>query len=54
MIVWLNNVELIDWINLLILFDKWNQVLKIKEMNDCCHFVVFSLKFLIVLFFNRD
>ena len=41
-IVWLNNIELIDFI----LFDKWNQVLKITEMNDCCFlFIVFSLIF---------
>ena len=45
-IVWLNNIELIDFI----LFDKWNQVLKITEMNDCCLFVTFS--FLTALFFK--
>ena len=27
-IVWLNNIELTDWINLLILFEKWNHVFK--------------------------
>jgi len=27
------------------LFDKRNQILKIKEMNDCCLFMAFSLKF---------
>jgi len=43
-IVWLNNIALIDEINWLILFDKWNQVLKIKEMNDCCLSIVFFVK----------
>ena len=51
-IVWLNNIELIDEKNnLLILFDKWNQVLEIKEMNDCCLFVVLLLIILAALIF---
>jgi len=54
-IVSLNNIKLTDYINLLILFDKWNQVLKIKEMNNCCLFAVFSLRFLMaIIFFNND
>jgi len=39
-IVWLNNTQLINYTNLLILLDKWYQVLKIKEMNACCLFVM--------------
>ena len=43
-LTWL--IKLICWF-----LNKWNQVLKIKEMNECCFFVVFSLKFLTVLIF---
>ena len=41
--VWLNyNIKLVDQISLLILFDKWNQVFKINDMNrlmfwQSCH-----------------
>jgi len=44
-----NSRWLIDWINLLILCDNWNQVVKIKEMNNCRLFTEFLLKFLTVL-----
>jgi len=53
----LNNIELIDYTDLLILFlfDKLNQVSKIEDMKNCCLFVVFTLKFLTALiFFNRN
>jgi len=46
-IVWLNNIEMIDEITGLILFDKWNQVLKIKRNER-------SLPFHSINFFNRD
>jgi len=44
-----NSRWLIDWINLLILCDNWNQVVKIKEMNNCRLFTELLLKFLTVL-----
>ena len=35
-IVWLNNTDVIQLIKSIcwFLFDKWNQILKIKEMNE--------------------
>jgi len=43
-----------DRLNLSILFDKWNQVLKINEMNDCFLNHVFIKTFNGIIFFNRD
>jgi len=55
MIVWLNNIELIDYINLLILFGNWNQVLEIKRNDWLLSFhPVFVKNFNIVNYFNCD